>query len=80
MPAMPRPGFVVVEAELVLGGLEAVFDRPAKAFNGGEGLDARAGRASCREEGEIAVTDMRRISRPRVQSPDWASSYSSALG
>jgi hypothetical protein len=55
---MPRPGFVVVEAELVLGGLEAVFDRPAMAFNGDEGLDARAGRAPCREEGEITVADI----------------------
>ena len=33
MPAMPGPGFVVVEPELVLGGLEAVFDRPAMAFD-----------------------------------------------
>ena len=58
MPAMPRPGFVVIEAEFVFGGLEAVFDRPAMAFDGDEGLDARAGRAPCREEGEIAVTDI----------------------
>ena len=42
---MPRPGFVMIEAELVLGGLEAVFNRPAMAFDGDEGLDARADRA-----------------------------------
>lgn len=31
MLAMPRAGFVVVEAHLVLGGLDAVLDRPAMA-------------------------------------------------
>jgi hypothetical protein len=55
---MPRPGFVVVEAELVFGGLEAVLDRPAMAFDGDEGLDARAGRAPGREEGKITVADI----------------------
>jgi hypothetical protein len=30
VPAMPGAGLVVVEAELVLGGLEAVLDRPAR--------------------------------------------------
>lgn len=57
MPAMPRPGFVMVEAELVLGGLQAAFDRPAMAFNSDEGLDTRTGRAPCREESEITVAD-----------------------
>ena len=33
MPAMPRPGFVVIEPELVLGGPEAVLDRPTAALN-----------------------------------------------
>ena len=32
VPAMPGSGFVVVEAKLVFGGLETVFDRPAMAF------------------------------------------------
>ena len=58
MPAMPRPGFVMVEAELVFGGLEAVFDCPSMAFDGNQGLDACAGRAPCREEGEITVADI----------------------
>ena len=58
MLAIPWPGFVVVKAELVFGGLEAVLDRPAMAFDGGKGLDARAGRAPCREEGEITVADI----------------------
>ena len=58
VPAMPRPGFVVVEAELVLGGLEAVFDCPAMTFDSNKGLDACAGRAPCREKGEIAIADV----------------------
>src|SRR5207342_2768428 len=33
MPAMPGSGFVVIEPELVFGCLEAVFDRPAVAFD-----------------------------------------------
>ena len=33
MPAVPGAGLVVVEAELVLGGLEAVLDGPAVAFD-----------------------------------------------
>lgn len=58
MPAVPRPGFVVVEAELVLGGFEAVFDRPAMTFDGGESLDAGAGLTPCREEGEVTIADI----------------------
>lgn len=54
----------MVEAEFVLGGFEAVFDRPAMTFDGDKGLDARAGRAPYREEGEVIVGDMRRIRRP----------------
>ena len=33
MPAMPGAGLVVIEAELVLGGLEAVLDGPAMTFH-----------------------------------------------
>ena len=58
MPAMPGPGFVVVEAELVLGGLEAIFDRPAMAFDGNDCLNGCAGWAPCREVSEIAIADI----------------------
>ncbi len=34
VPAVPGPGFVVVKTEFVLGGLEAVLDGPAMAFDG----------------------------------------------
>ena len=47
-PAMPGPSFVVVETEFVLGGLEAVFDRPAMPFDADEGLDTGPGWARAR--------------------------------
>jgi hypothetical protein len=34
VPATLRASFVMIEAEPVSGGLEAVFDRPAVAFDG----------------------------------------------
>ncbi len=55
VPAMPGAGLVVVEAEFVLGGFEAVLDRPTVAFNFHEDFDWRALRAPCGEEGEIAI-------------------------
>ena len=33
VPTMPGTGLVVIEAEFVLGGFEAVLDRPAMAFD-----------------------------------------------
>src|SRR5215467_6020423 len=58
MPAMPRPGFVVVETELVFGCLKAVFNCPSMAFDADQSLD----RGSCRTPGgevsEITVGDM----------------------
>ena len=41
MPAVPGTRLVVVKAELVLGGLEAVLDGPAVAFHLDQGLDIR---------------------------------------
>ena len=55
MPTMPRPALVVIEAELVLGGLEAVFDRPSMAFDGDQRFNRCARRAPGGEEGEVAV-------------------------
>ncbi len=46
VPAVPGPAFVVVEAELGLGGLEAVLDGPALPFDRHKGADARAGSVS----------------------------------
>ena len=47
MPAMPGAGFVVIETKFVLGGLEAVFDRPAMTFD----PDQRVDLGSCRTPG-----------------------------
>jgi hypothetical protein len=48
---MPRSGFVVIETEFVLGGLEAVFNGPTMAFN----LDQCLNRCSCgAPRGEIS--------------------------
>lgn len=48
----------MIEAKLFLGGLEAVFDRPAMAFAGDQDLDSDPGWAPCCEEGKVAVADI----------------------
>ena len=52
------PSTVVVEAELVLGGLEGVLDRPAPALDRDERRDRGARRAPRREEREIAFGEV----------------------
>src|SRR5271168_5360495 len=54
-PAMPGTAFVVIEAEFVLGGFEAVLDSPAMAFDQHQLLHGRALGAPGGEEGQIAV-------------------------
>ena len=58
MPAMPGPGFVVVEPEFVFGGLEAVLDRPPVAFDRHQRFDRRSRWTPGGEEGEIAIGDV----------------------
>ena len=48
----------MVEAEFALGGLEAVLDGPAVAFDLDQGLDTRAGRRPGGEEGQVAISDI----------------------
>lgn len=74
MPAMPGAGLVVIETKFVLGGLEAVLDRPAMAFHLHQRFDGRILRAPCREEGDIAVGDVAADQQPRVHEPANASS------
>jgi len=57
MPAMPGAGFVMIEAQLVLGRLEAVLDRPAMSFDRDDVLDPCSCRTPCREERQVAVAD-----------------------
>jgi hypothetical protein len=47
----------VIEAELVFGGLEAVFDRPSMAVDGDQRFNRCSRRAPGGEEGEVAVGD-----------------------
>src|SRR5487761_1775469 len=55
MPAMPRAGLVVIEAEFVLGGFKAVFDGPAMAFDRYQLFHGHALGAPRREERKVAV-------------------------
>ncbi len=65
MPAMPGAALIVIEAEFVLGGLEAVFDGPATAFHRDQFF-----RGHQVEKNAIAPSAMlRRISKPRVHCP-----------
>ena len=58
MPAVPGAGLVVVEAKLVLGGLEAVLDGPAMAFDLDQGVDAGPRASPGGEEGQVAIGDV----------------------
>jgi len=57
VPSMPGSGFVMIEAELVLGSLEAALDAPMLAFHPDQRRHGRALGAPGREEGEFAVAD-----------------------
>jgi hypothetical protein len=58
MPAMPQAGLVMIEAEFVLGCLQAIFDFPTVTFDGYERLNACSARAPGREECEVAIADI----------------------
>ncbi len=58
VPAMPGFGLVMVEPELVLGGLEAVFDCPSMPLDADQRLDRGFRRTPCGEVGEIPVGDV----------------------
>jgi hypothetical protein len=48
----------MIKAELVLGGLEAILDRPAMPFDRDEALDVGPCRAPGSEERQIAIGDV----------------------
>jgi hypothetical protein len=68
MPSVPRAGFIVIEAKLVLRGLEAVLDCPAMSLDKDESLDVCSRWTPGREEGEIAITDVVLIPRQAALS------------
>jgi hypothetical protein len=55
MPAAPGAGLVVIETERDLGGLKAVFNRPAMAFDPDQSLEGRSDRTPGGEKGELTV-------------------------
>ena len=78
MPAVPGAGLVVVEAELVLGGLEAVLDGPAVAFRVTRVSTLVPAGHQVVKKARSPSAMLRRISRPRVHRPDRVWSYSPA--
>jgi hypothetical protein len=75
MPTVPGAALVMVEAELVLGGLEGVLDGPALPFNRSQRRDRGSGRAPGGEVGTLAIGDgcarsAGRVSRGRLRQPD----------
>jgi hypothetical protein len=57
MPAVPGPGFVMVQSKLGLGDLEAILDRPAVTLHRDQRLNRGAGWTPGREVGHLAVAD-----------------------
>ena len=69
MPAVPGAGFVVIEAEFVFGGLEAVFDSPAMTLYRDQlSLGVPLGH-QVEKKARAPSATLRRISNPRVHSP-----------
>ena len=57
MPAMPGAGFIMVEAEFVLGGLETFLDPPTGSFHADQRVDRRAVWAPGGEIGAFTIGD-----------------------
>src|SRR5882762_7380227 len=57
MPAMPGSALVVIEPELVLGGLKTVLDCPPMAFDRHQCFNRCSRWTPGGEEGEIAIGD-----------------------
>ena len=55
VPSMPGPCLIVIEAEFIFGGFEAVFNGPATTFDQDQFFHRRALGTPCREEGEITI-------------------------
>src|SRR5437016_9297266 len=57
MPAMPGSALIVIEPELVFGGLKTILDRPAMAFDRDQRFNGRSRWAPGGEEGEVIIGD-----------------------
>ena len=58
VPAMPGAGLVVIEAELILGSLKTILDRPAMPFHRHQLCHWRALGTPGGEEGQITIGDV----------------------
>ena len=58
IPATPRAGCIMIEAEFALGSLEAFLNRPAIAVNGNERLDACSGCEPDREDCDFTIANI----------------------
>ena len=54
---MPAADLVVIEAELVLGGLERVLDHPAPTFDTNRQVERGSGRAPSGEAGQAGIAE-----------------------
>src|SRR5208283_3199237 len=61
---MPRAGFIVVEAELVLGSLKTVLNRPAMTLDKDKFFQGRALRTPSREEGHLPIGNIAADQQP----------------
>src|SRR5271154_1946687 len=71
MPAMPGAGFIVVEAEFVLGRLEAFLNPPTGSFHTDQSVDRRAVRTPGGEIGAFTIGDTasdQQTARPQARS------------
>ena len=57
MPAMPGSALVVIEPELVFGGLKTVLDRPPMAFDRDQRFNGCSRGAPGGEEGKVVIGD-----------------------
>ena len=69
MPAMPGSALVVIEPELVFGGLKTVLDRPAMAFDRDQCFNGCFCWAPGGEEGEVTIGDMTSDQQPEGPKP-----------
>jgi hypothetical protein len=78
VPAVPEAGLVVIEAEFILGGFEAVLDRPTTALDRDQFLYCVTLGHQVEKKARSPSAMLRRIKRPRVHSPERALLYSPA--
>src|SRR5271168_790018 len=57
VPAMPGAGFIMVEAEFVLGRLKAFLNPPTRSFHAAQSVDRRAVRTPGGEVGAFTIGD-----------------------